>query len=71
MKNLFSPWLTVLRTGATLTLTWIARIHSHTYIMWCEAPAQLFLLSDSWVFLCFCNPPNSDMEYRILPFKRT
>ena len=33
-------------TGATRTLTWIARIHSHDYIntvttTWCEAPAQL------------------------------
>ena len=30
----------------TRTLTWVARIHSHTYIniirnTWCEAPAQL------------------------------
>ena len=34
------------RTGATRTLTRLARIHSHTYIntvttAWCEAPVQL------------------------------
>ena len=63
----WSPWLTAPRTG---TLTWIARIHSHTYIntattTWCEAPAQLLFFSACWVFLCFRNPPNSDVDYRI------
>ena len=66
IKNLNrSPWLKAQRTGATHTLTWIARIHSHTYIntvtaMWCEAPAQLLFFSACWVFswndgmwLCF------------------
>ena len=33
--------------------------------MWCEAPAQLLFFSACWVFSCFCNPPNSDMDYRI------
>ena len=32
---------------------------------WCEAPAQLLLFRACWVFSCFCNPPNSDMDYRI------
>ena len=33
MKNFNrSPWLKAPRTGATRTLMWIARIHSHTYI---------------------------------------
>ena len=31
----------------------------------CEAPDQLLLFSACWVFSCFRNPPNSDMEYRI------
>ena len=31
----------------------------------CEAPAQLLLFSACWVFSYFCNPPNSDMYYRI------
>ena len=58
------------RTGATRTLTWIARIHSRTYIntvttAWCEAPAQLLVFSACWVFSCFRNPANSDMYYRI------
>ena len=26
----WSPWLKVPQTGSTRTLTWIARIHSHT-----------------------------------------
>ena len=32
---------------------------------WCEAPAQLLFFSACWVFSCFCNPPNSDMDYRV------
>ena len=41
-----SLWLKAPRTGATRTLTWIARIHSHSYInavatTLCKAPAQL------------------------------
>ena len=44
---------------------------THSYIntvttMWCEAPAQLLLFSECWLFLCFRNPPNSDMDYRII-----
>ena len=53
-------------------LTWIARIHSHSYIntvttTWCEALAQLLFFSACWVFSCVRNPPNSDMDlgYRI------
>ena len=34
--------------------------------MWCEAPAQLLVFSVCWVFLCFRNPPNSDMDQRIV-----
>ena len=52
MKNFnrqfqWSPWLKAPRTGATHTLMWIARIHSHTYIntvvatSLCKVPAQL------------------------------
>ena len=60
-----------LRTGTTYTLTWIACIHSHTYFntvttTWCKAPAQLLFFSACWVFSCFRNPPNSDMDYRFL-----
>ena len=32
---------------------------------WCEAPAQLLFFSACWVVLCFRNPLNSDMDYRI------
>ena len=32
---------------------------------WCEAPAQLLIVSACWVFLCFRNLTNSDMDYRI------
>ena len=71
MQFPWSPWLKVPPTGATLTLTWIAHIHSHTYKVTstvttklCEAPAQL-LFSACWVFSCFRNPPNFDMDYRI------
>ena len=32
---------------------------------WYEAPAQLLFFIASWVFSCFRNPPNSDIEYRI------
>ena len=56
--------VTMAETGATRTLTWIAHIHSHTFIAittWCEAPALLLFFSAYWVFSCFCNPPNSDM----------
>ena len=43
-----TQWLKVPRTGATRTLTRIARIHWHTYIntvttTLCEAPAQQFI----------------------------
>ena len=31
----------------------------------CETPAQLLFFSACWVFACFCNPPNSDMDCRI------
>ena len=70
-----SPWLKAPRTGATRTFTWIARIHSHTNVntvttMWCEAPAQLFVFSACWVFSCFSNPPNSDMDCRIFIVRR-
>ena len=39
-------WLKAPRTGATRTLSWIARIHSHTYIntvtiTWCTTPALI------------------------------
>ena len=34
-------------------------------ITWCEAPAQLLVFSACWVFSCFRNPPNSDMDYMI------
>ena len=51
------------------TLTWIAHIQSHTYIntriTCCEAPAQLLFFRACWVFSCFRNAPNSDMDYRI------
>ena len=58
------------------THTYVDRTHSlkvHTlYIdtvttltVWCEAPAQLLFFSACWVFLCFRNPPNSDMDHRI------
>ena len=30
----------------------------------CEAPTELLFFSACWVFSCFCNPPNSDMDYR-------
>ena len=41
----WSQWLKAPQTGATHTITWIARIHSHTYIntvttTWCEAMAE-------------------------------
>ena len=68
---LWSPLLKVKaqQTSATRTLTWIACIHSHTYIntvtTMCEAPTRLLLFSTCWVLSCFCNPPNSDMDYRI------
>ena len=50
-------WLKAPQTGAIRTLTWIARIHSHTYIntvttTWCEAPVQLLFVSACWVFSC-------------------
>ena len=66
----WSPRLKPLQSGVTRTLTWIARIQSHTYIniattTLCEAPAQLLLFSACWVFSAFCNLPNSDMDYRI------
>ena len=46
--GLWSPWLKAPQTGATRTLTWIARIHSHTYVntvttAWCEAPAKILV----------------------------
>ena len=70
MKNNFkmarfqwSPWLKAPRTGATRTLTWIARIHSHTYIntvttTWCEAPAQLLQKLES-IFVLMKVPDNT------------
>ena len=71
MKNLiWSPWLKAPWTSATCILTWFAWIHLHIYIntittMLCEAPAQLLHFSACWVFSCFRNPPNSDMDYKI------
>ena len=52
MAQAWSPW----RTGATRTLTWIARIHSRTYIntvttMWYEAQAQLLQNLESIFFI--------------------
>ena len=48
-------------------------LHAFTHILyintvtttWCVAPAQLLFFSACWVFLCFRNPPNFDMDYRI------
>ena len=62
-------------TMAQSTVNW-CNMHTHMdcihtfYIntvtpTWCEAPAQLLFFSACWVFSCFCNPPNSDMDYRI------
>ena len=50
--------------------THMDRTHSLTHLhysktMLCEAPAQLLLFSACWLFSCFRNPPNSDMECRI------
>ena len=49
---------------------WVC-VHSYTYIntvttTLCKAPAQLLLFSVCRVFLCFRNPPNSDIDYQIL-----
>ena len=44
------------------THTHMDRTHSTT---WCEVSAQLLLFSACWIFSCFRNPPNSDMDYRI------
>ena len=66
------PMVTMAQSAAnwrnTLTVDCIA--FTHTYIntvttMWCEAPAQLLLLSACLVFSCFRNPHNLDKEYRI------
>ena len=32
---------------------------------WCEVPVQLLFFNACWVFSCFHNPPNTDMDYRI------
>ena len=48
--------------------THVDRTHSLTSTVtttWYKAPAQLLFFSACWVFLCFRNPPNSDMDYRI------
>ena len=63
-------WLKAPQTGTARTLAWIACIHSHTYInivttRWCGAPAQLLFFSACWIFLCFRNPLNLNMDYRI------
>ena len=68
MKNFNrSPWLKALRTGATRTLTWIARIYSHTYIntvtTTCEAPAQLLQILESIFFLILYRGRGSKLEY--------
>ena len=34
-------------------------------LTWCEVPTQLLFLGACFVFSCLCNPPNSDMDYRI------
>ena len=51
----------------THTLTVMDRTHSLTHsntitTTRCEAPAQLLRVSACWVFSCFRNPPNSDMD---------
>ena len=39
---------------------------SYNHAELCEAPAQLLLFSTCWVFSCFRNPPNSDMDSVVL-----
>ena len=54
-------------TMAQSAANWL-NTHSFTHtltITWCEAPAQLLFFSACWVFSCLCNPPDSDMDYRI------
>ena len=47
--------------GHTHSLT-----HLHQYSYNCGAKHQLsYYFSVHAVFLCFCNPPTSDMDYRI------
>ena len=74
---------TVLRNAGTCYTSqrfwpWIARIHSRTLIntvtlyttTLCQAPTQLKLFSTCWVFSCFRNPLNSDMDYRIFIMRK-
>ena len=55
-------------TGATRTLTCIARIHSthlHQYrYNHGVRSASSSILNACWVFSCLCNPSNSDMDHR-------
>ena len=40
-------------------------LHHHTYNHVVRSASSAIFVNACWVFLCFRNPPDSDMDYRV------